>query len=545
MSGSAKWFDLSDHDCKLERRDTDGASHYKLMLEVPAARLEPLIPEDPRRSVSEALLDIGWHTEAVGADRYRLTNHAPMNRKSEIVAALRPFFSEQEIEGAHVSVHALRQGERVEGLQARRVITQAELEGDIEGVEVADFERIAASVRRAQALQADRERKQRQVLFDGKGRQLYGHLTDLIASKPGWGEAEAAFAAMEQMRQAAAAPRSVHAVRLTDLAKALDGGTPEETASGESYVLGRIGDAGEVRENARFAAAMKGYAANRHGPLVSVRDALLDEGGALAPEAMDRVEVKVSDEEAFAYYRERLPFMVIRDTSVPTRVLAQNMAAVDATLDLVAEELELPRDALVPRQRTVPLRFSYDAISANEADVGELQRIESDEPQDGEDDRAALTMNISVMRGRSFTHELGHLVDRGNGLSDEERHGILSRSGVLVEARTAVNRAFPDGGAYADYLLSEPEVFARAFDAHVVNVVRARGDDELRAVGGLQTTQGFHHAAPFGDLDRTNSFMAELKEVLVLRREARHEARQKASAQAAPEAVGAASFGMG
>ena len=353
-------------------------------------------------------------------------------------------------------------------------------------------------MRRAQALQADRERKQRRVLFDGKGRQLYGHLTDLIASKPGWGEAEAAFAAMEQMRQAAAAPRSVHAVRLTDLAKALDGGTPEETASGESYILGRIGDAGEVRENARFAAAMKGYAANHHGPLVSVRDALLDEGGALAPEAMDRVEVTVPDEEAFAYYRERLPFMVIRDTSVPTRVLAQNMAAVDATLDLVAEELELPRDALVPRQRTVPLRFSYDAISANEADMGELQRIESDELQDGEDDPGSaddehLGDEGAVLHARAGT-------SRGSR-QRAERRGAARHPVPVRRPRRGAHGGEP-GLPGRRGLRRLPALGAGGVRPCVRRARRQRGagrgaTTSCAPSAGCRRTQGFHHAAPF------------------------------------------------
>lgn len=546
MSGTARWFDLADHDSRLERHDADGGGHYKLILEVPAARVEPLVLQDPDRSVAAALLDLGWQMEVVGTDRYRLTNHGMMHRKSEIVAALRPFFTEREIEDSHVSVHSLRQGERAEGLQSRRVITQAELRRDIEGVDTADFERIAASVARAQALQAERHRRQRQVLFEGGGRRLYEHLTDLIADRPGWDEASAAFAAMETMREAARAPRAVHAARLTALAGALACGTAEEVAQGDAHALGRVGEPEDVREAARFEAAMGVWTAGGYGPSASIRDAMMDDAGVLTPEMMDRVEVAVPDDEAFALHRERLPFMVVRDTSVPTRTLAQNMAAVADALDVAAEELELPRDALVPDQGTVPLRFSYDAISADRGAVGILHSISSSEPGDGaEEARAALTMSVSVMRGRSFIHELGHLVDRGNGLSDEERHGILARSGVLAEAREAVNRMLPEGGAAADYLLQEEEIFARAFDAHVVNAVRARGDRDLRAVGGLQTTQGFDPAAPYGDLERSTAFMGELKEVLTLRREARHEARRKASAEAQPEAAAPMTFGVG
>ena len=103
MSGSsAKWFDLSDFGSKLERRSTDGMGRFKIVLEVPSARLEPLIPDDPTRTVRDDLEDMGWMMEATGTDRYLLTNYATMNKKSEIVAALRPFFAAEEIEASHV-----------------------------------------------------------------------------------------------------------------------------------------------------------------------------------------------------------------------------------------------------------------------------------------------------------------------------------------------------------------------------------------------------------------------------------------------------------
>lgn len=549
MSGSARWFDLSEFGAKLERRGLEGSPHFELVLEVPAARLEPLISQDPDRTMVMELLDLGWKTEPVGEDRYRLTNHAPMNRKSEIVSALRTFFAEGEIEASHVSVHSLRQGERVEGLQARRIITEAELSRDIDGVEPADFDRISASVRRAQELQAERQRRQTQVLFHGKGRDLFNHVTDLVMERHGFSEAEAAYVTIGQMVLAQASPRAVHSVRLTDLAAALEKGPVEEVQVGGTYMLSRMAASPQAWEALRsrvqaspdFQVMVRHAEAPEVGPLVSARDAVLARVGMeLSPEVMDRVEVAVPVEEAFDYYRERLPFMVIRDTSVPTRVLAQNMAAIAAALDVVAEELEVPRDALIPDQSTVPLRFSYDAIGSGA--IGYLRSIDTPEQPDEESGRMALTMNISVTKGRSFTHELGHLVDRGNRITAEERHGILARSGVLADAQAAVSREWPEGGEYADYLLKEPEVFARAFDAHFINVVRARGDQELRALGGMQTTNGFDLGAPTGDLEKSSAFLRELKDVLSLRREARHKARQQAKVEASPEVKGSMSF---
>jgi hypothetical protein len=540
---SAKWFDLSGHDAKLERLDTDGFGHYKLMLELPASRLDPLLPADERRSITADLADMGWRMEAVGTDRYLLTNYTPLNRKTEIVAALRPFFSEQEIDASHVSVHALTQGERVQGLQARQLITQAELRTDIEGVAPEDFDRIAGSVRRAQEMRAERMQRQASVLFDGRGRALFEHLTDAVITRQGWAEAEAAFVVHQQMRVAVQAPKSVHAVRLTDLAKALDAGAETEIGSGTDYALGRVASTAEEWDDLRqvvlgseeLRESVEKFESGDGGALARIRDVVMDDTGRFGPEIMDRVEITVPGDEAFVFYKERLPFMVIRDSSVPTRTLVQNMAAVDAALDVVAAELEIPRDSLIPKQRSVPVRFSYDAVSGDGAAIGRMHSIGASTGggDDGEEDRAALTMNLSVMKGRSFIHELGHLIDSGNRLTDEERHAILSKSGVLAKAREAVDRQFPEGGQFAEYLLDEAEVFARAFDAHMVNAVRARGDVGLKELGGLHTTQGFDRAGPYGNLERSTAFINELKDVLALRREARHEARHRTGAEAA------------
>jgi hypothetical protein len=257
---------------------------------------------------------------------------------------------------------------------------------------------------------------------------------------------------------------------------------------------------------------------------------------------MDRVEVPVPVAEAFSFYRDKLPFLIVRDSSVPSALLAQNLAAVDRALDVIANELELPRDQLVPKQSTIPVRFSYDSVLANGTALGFMQRAMTEQSAvaDGEDFRDALTINLSVAMGQTFTHELGHLIDHGNGLTDEERHAILVRSGVLAAASTAVDKVFPDGGQMAEYYLDEKEIFARAMDAHVVNVALSQGDKELASVGGLHTTQGFDTAAPFGDLAMTSAFISEVKDALAHRREARHEASRKAElGQAVPQSEGA------
>lgn len=559
MSGSsAKWFDLSEFDAKLERRSTGGLSHFKLVLEVPASRLEPLIPEDPSRSIMTDLADMGWDTKAAGADRYQLTNFAPMNRKSEIVTALRPFFSADEIEGSHVSVHSLSQGEVVEGLQARQLITATELKQDIEGVAERDFARITDSVKKAQELQAERLKRQTNVIFAGNGREVYNHLTDTIMERFGWEEDEAAVWTQRNMA-IAARPNQTFGMWMTSLGHALaekdevaKGTWTDQVISKMMHLDGDVEDLHESMVNSTTVLTTRSiYASNPKGenPVTSVRDAVLWRQYDLGPEALDAIQSDIPVNEAFSYYKDRIPFMVVRDSSVPSRLLAQSMVAVDRALDVVSAELELPRDKLMPRQTTVPVRFSYDAVNAGGDHLGNARQIKSDDAEADsvkEDDRAALTMNISVMKGRSFVHELGHLIDFGNGITDEERHAILSKSGVLAEAKAAIDRQFPQGGAYAEYLLDEREIFARSFDAHMTNVVRSGGDTNLKALGGMHTTQGFDHAAPYGDLERSTAFISELKDTLALRREVRHEASRKAEAEiTAGSGAAYATHGMG
>src|SRR5690606_3133531 len=132
-----------------------------------------------------------------------------------------------------------------------------------------------------------------------------------------------------------------------------------------------------------------------------------------------------------------------------------------------------------------------------------------------------------VKRGGTFIHELGHLVDQGNKLSDEERHDILRSSGVLMRVREELERIFPNGGEQYDYFAMEEEIFARTFDAHFVNLARSRGDKLLETIGGRQVTYGADLAAPFGDLETSSRFMDMLKSTLEAKKEAKHSATIK------------------
>lgn len=545
MSSSAKWFDLSEASAKLERVEDSGGS-FHLELYVEPDRVAPFLENgDPYD-----LPDKGWLVQPnEEGDAVKLVNYAPINRKSEVVSAIRPFFTESEIDAAHVSIHEMKQGERVEGLEARQLISEGELRDNIHGVDPEDRDRILASVQKAQQAIEQRAQKQAEVLFGGRGRELYTHLVAVFEDRGELGKIDASNAAAGQLLEAIEKPNGVHATRLNMLTDAVLADSEENIEEGDNYVLGRIGDSpedfamlaemmGELREDAEAA-----FEGDIYGDLVNESDYRIAEDLNFPPELMDKIELPVAESDVFEYYKQKLPFDVIRDSAVPSAKLGQSMAAVDKALDVIANELELPRDKIVPDQKSVPMRFSYDAVQVNRGVVGSLYTAKAGDDEN-EAARDAMVMNLSVTRGRSFTHEFGHLVDMGNSLTDEERHAILSNSGVLMDVQHEVDRRFPEGGEHALYLKSEPEVFARTFDAHFVNLARSNGDDSLKTMGGLHTTSGIDAAAPYGDLEKTNAFISELRDALALKRDVRHEAEKKANLESKLGSGQGASFSV-
>ena len=228
---------------------------------------------------------MGWIVREAGSDRYHLTNHAPMNRKSDVVRALRPFFSEEEIEESHVPVHELLQAEVVEGLQTRQIITHSELTKDIAGVADKDFDRIVGSVKRAQELQAERAKRQQAVLFDGYGRKVFERLTDTLMAKVRWAEPEAAVHAIQGIEDAVRRPNRPVSGMMSELGAALGRGDEISVETLTDIILHKMrgedqdweGLRESVLDSARFKSVSAFFEDNRfaNGTLVSFRMAAL------------------------------------------------------------------------------------------------------------------------------------------------------------------------------------------------------------------------------------------------------------------------------
>ena len=63
-------------------------------------------------------------------------------------------------------------------------------------------------------------------------------------------------------------------------------------------------------------------------------------------------------------------------------------------------------------------------------------------------------------------------------------------------------------------------MFARMFEAHVVNVAREGGDRSLEGIGATHTTAGYDIGAPHGDLAATTGFVEEVRAIIERRLEA-------------------------
>lgn len=346
-------------------------------------------------------------------------------------------------------------------------------------------------------------------------------LSDALRSERGMDDVDAAIASFEMLRDAASRPLGNIARRLDLLGEAIHSNDATAIREGVSYAVEMASiPRPEDRLRGEFADWVRKAEASGAG--VRILDVAFADTHRLFP-ANHMSRLTAESRETLEYYSSRLPFAVRRDTAAPTASVVQYMKAVDRVLDVVARELDLPKNSLLPDQKTVPLRFSYSAVSADDSSEGNVMTLQSKETADDIDARVAMVINVSVTRGRTFLHELGHVIDAGNKLSigSESRDNILLTSGILAAAQESVGRLYPEGGDFADYLLSNSEVFARSFEAHICNVMMR--DGVFEEAGGLLISHGYDVAAPFGDLELSERFMASLRAEIGARKDAAYD----------------------
>lgn len=569
---AAKWFDLLDYNSKLERVGS-GHGQFSLALELDAKRIEGMEQEE--------LLDQGWVYDPAapkidgraGSPRVRLENLRPMASAGEIGSSLSAFFSSEELKASYTTQDQMRQNERMDGLQARTIISEPELLDVVKNVSVENQSRIAASVARAVEAVQQRRAKTRMVPLSGQGRAIY----DLI---------------VPALAEAADVPEDVAGRFLVnDMANAL-GSTTTGNFRGDAKHgalrehLENLGQALASRDEGRLVAEAEWVTANVAEalslPLVELRKNVtinpdeteqqawertlrlrtwgLDEtgieeakeAGRLRDYAFEKtwemrkltgqiatdIRFPLSDRMTLATISARVPFKVKSDNSIDSQQMANQLAAVVQATQFVADQLSRPVDALMPDQKSIPLRFTFGNLTTVEGVKGQQTVTTStgdaktqNEAIAAEEGNLALgrgfSIGVSMKAPYTFIHELGHLIDNVNNFSDAERRSIIEASGALPDIEGRIVTDYGRDSDHGQYLMSEPEIFARMFAASMQQACVEAGDPAQEALGGWMTNHYWHPYAGTTVEGSAERFLGALRDTLDSRRELSRQAGRK------------------
>lgn len=575
----AKWFDLRPYDAKIERIHQGGGQHA-LRLELDPARAASVDQEDR--------LEAGWALEDAGGSGRRavLFSDRVIHNGSQVQAALRTFFSDDEIKSSTVGQDRLRQDERVDGVGQRAVIDDWRLAEATAPLAPDDAHRVTEGVHRAVEVLRARTSREAGVPLGRQGHRVFDHLVDVqlghssppapegpvrartgsraVGPAPGGdrtgddepsppaldphvvAEMGASLAAVKALREAIDQPLGARGRQLEALGRALS----EGDRAGAAAVEERLRDDPELGRGAAAVRLVLGIGAagqwsGRGRPRERVvHDALKQ--GLLDGRAMTDIAADLSERVTLESLKGSFPFMVRHDRSIPSRVVADHLVSSRRAVEFVADQLGLPPDGLMPDQRSVPWRFASGRVTfdggANAAVHvavaqgmdGAPANVQVDEVT-GELDRGVIAATSSVARPGAFVHELGHTIDFGNQVTDEERMGVLQRTGIYAIAMDRIARTHPEGGPEAAYLGDPAEIWARSMEAMVINASQRAGDARLERAGGAMSIRPHVDHAPLGDHAMTRRFAELVREIVVARRDKDHAAR--ADARATAEAV--------
>jgi hypothetical protein len=525
-----QWFDLYDYDAKIERI-REGVGVFKLRLELPPVRVQDIKDIE--------LLDAGWVEEDLMPNGRRVfVNERTMLDTRSMGEALGIFFSRDELRTARAPQDAMRQEEKLDGLKERSFVEPLELSEQIAMVDGASRDRIMKSVAAAAAEQKKRLAAERGNLLDGRGVEVFGAIVDeLEAQNPG-SELRSAIQAMSL---------------LTDFAVKREGTDPR--GSTEYDLARRLLKAIDQEDDAEREQAVKALAAGavmRPGGLLIMgeglekarpRDVALLHGllrGSVPVSMMGGFNVNLDERNSIDSVLRKVPFAVVRDNSMQTRELANYAAAVSRATEFVADRLGMPVDDLMPDQDKVPLRFNVGSVLVGSGASGVVRSSNTRQGQevnaDGDRQRNAVTIAVSLRQPGAFVHELGHAIAKGNMLTAQNQESLLERAGLLQRIRGEIGRHYDDDNAYGKYLRSADEIFARVFEASMVNHAISKGDHGLKSLGGAYAVHSVDHFAARGDLEATSEFLAGLTEELKAKRNRAYEiAGEKSRTQAKQE----------
>lgn len=486
------WFDLSELDAKLERV-RKGPGLYVLQISLGA--------DDPRLSdlTAERLETHGWLPEVGEAGDVKFINHRVILKAADVAQSLTVFFDEQQIRDAYKPLDTMSQGEVVEGLKTRDMASVADFEAEMVGVSPKDASRIISAIGSAADKFAKIQRAGVSHLFDGRGTELLAKLADEV----GAATAAAALLSVTQSH------------RNITLEVAL-----ENVLNAPSPIPESIRD----RVTALVPKPLVEHISSEIETWRSADGIMSDGKGTQLDAALGQLRGKVpilvlepvkdsplSTDELEA----GLGMVVRRDKSLPTSVYRHTLTSLNEALDAVADAIQQDRSRIVPEQGSVVLRVARKFAMADERFLGVRRTAEVD--TEGDDVQSVSAIAVSAIYGGSFVHEIGHLVESGYGITDDERREILDAVGVRGRVFRAVRQDLESeriDDDFAAYLRSDSEIFARTFEAAIINRALQEGDETLSSVGGL--TSGFRgdHYSPIGDNQLTEKFLSEVSKLI-------------------------------
>lgn len=509
-----KWFDFADSAAKLERVRT-GPGHHVLLLEMSAE--SPILEE----TTPDELEMYGWITREVVEGRISFENHRAILKAADVAQSLLVFWPEQVIREAHRPVNELIQGERIEGLKTRDMATMDDFEQDMVGVDGKDVARIKASILRAQSKVREMEKQVVAQPLGGRGLEI----ADKVHSIAGPGLAVASV--IDAIR-----PHKTPALEevMVEIADADSDRLPVLVEKLGSLVSEHIVDVVERHVDQYMASDQimtNGQGSRYEAALGMLRHST----PVLALEQLRTSPKPTAELEA------DLGMSVRRDKSLPTAQYRHSLISMRVSLEAMADALNRDPRSVVPGQGGVVLRVSRKSAMADERKLGVRASVSVDASGDDDDLDSVSAVAVSATYGGAFVHETGHLVESAYNITVEERKDILESSGVRGRAFRAVRDALDKeliDDKMAEYLRSDTEIFARTFEAAILNRALQRDDRSLKDVGGFSAGFPGDEFSPVGDPELTEKFLTGLNELLDQKQALKHEKRQVVTASVEP-----------
>lgn len=501
-----KWFDFADSAAKLERVRTE-PGHHVLLLEMNAEN--PIL----EKTTPDELEMFGWITRDAVDGRISFENHRAILKAADVAQSLVAFWPEQVIREAHRPVNELIQGERVEGLKTRDMATMSDFEQDMAGVDAEDVVRIKASILRAQSKVREMEKQVVTQPLGGRGLEI----ADKVHSIAGPGLAVASVIEANRSHKTPALEKVMLEIvdadsdLLPDLVEKLGSHVSERIVDVVERTVDKYMTSDRIMTNGQGSRYEAALGLLRHNTPV------------LALEPLRTSPKQTAELEA------DLGMSLRRDKSLPTAQYRHSLISMRVSLEAMADALNRDPRSIVPGQEAVVLRVSRKSAMADERKLGMRAFVGVDTSSDDDDLGCVSAVAVSATYGGAFVHETGHLIESAYNITVEERKEILESSGVRGRVFRAVRDAQDKeliDDKEAEYLRSDTEIFARTFEASILNRSLQKDDRSLKNVGGFAAGFPGDHFSPVGDLELTEKFLTGLNELLDKKQALKHDKRQ-------------------